>query len=480
MQLNFSYDSSVQNTPTGFKQGLAIAASIIDAIILNPITVNIDIGFGEDNGVALSGTTAGEAGPAFGVLLSYSQVRAGLTAAATSADDAEVVRNLPATDPSPGGGFFVSAAQSIAWGVIPGSPTEIDGYAGFSSSIPFTYNPAGGIARGTVDFVAVALHELSHALGRNLMPTYLTPLNLLSYGGNGKLDTANTDPRYLSPDGGKTDLVSFDAGSDPADFSTIGPLDPLTAAVAFSVPLSWTALDSRIMDVLGYRVASPVSAQPPATTPASAAAPAPTPAPIPAPIPAPTPARNFSILDTSSNTASTSNGDTYTGPVTGLNFQFISETNDPVNITSRVSNVFIHSGPGSDALSVAGVTGRNVLDGSTGSNFLAGSLDPASQDTFFVDTRGATTAIWSTLLNSHAGDSATMWGLTPSDFTTLWVDGQGASGYQGLTLHATAAGEPEASLTLVGYTTADLRNGRLGVSFGSADGNNFLNISIRG
>jgi hypothetical protein len=111
---------------------------------------------------------------------------------------------------------------------------------------------------------------------------------------------------------------------------------------------------------------------------------------------------------------------------------------------------------------------------------LAGSLDPASQDTFFVDDRGATADTWSTALNLHAGDNATVWGLTPNDFSVSWGNGQGAPGFQGLTLHAAAAGKPTASLTLVGYANADLQNGHLGVSFGSIDGNNFLNISIRG
>jgi hypothetical protein len=48
------------------------------------------------------------------------------------------------------------------------------------------------------------------------------------------------------------------------------------------------------------------------------------------------------------------------------------------------------------------------------------------------------------------------------------MDGQGAAGYTGLTLHATAAGEPTASLTLVGFTSTDLNDGKLTVSFGVA------------
>ncbi len=60
-----------------------------------------------------------------------------------------------------------------------------------------------------------------------------------------------------------------------------------------------------------------------------------------------------------------------------------------------------------------------------------------------------------------------MWGVTAQDFSLNWVDNQGASGYTGLTLHATASGKPTASLSIAGFTSADLSNGRLSVSFGT-------------
>jgi hypothetical protein len=471
MQINFIYDSSVQKAPAGFKQGLAIAASIIDAIILNPITVNIDIGFGEDNGALLADKTLGEAQPAFGLVLTYDEVRASLAAAATSADDAKLVQNLPAIDPSNGKGIFVSVAQSIAWGLTSGSPTEIEGYAGFSSTLPFTYNPANGIASGTYDFVGVALHELTHALGRNVMSAWLTPIDLLSYESNGKLDTNSADSRYLSLDAGKTALAALDASSDPADFAGFTALDPFTALIGSGTLFAWTALDSRLMDILGYRTASAAAAPPVA---------APPPVISPSPPPAPTPAPRFTTLDVSANTSGSTNGDVYTGPVAGIQYQLISKTDDSVDISADVSNVFIRSGAGTDALSVANVSGRNVLDGSFGSNFLVGSQSRASQDTFFVDDRGATADIWSTVFNMHLGDSATVWGLSPDNATVSWDDGQGAPGFQGLTLHAVAAGKATTSLTLVGYTAADLNNGRLDASYGSVDGNKFLNINVLG
>ena len=111
------------------------------------------------------------------------------------------------------------------------------------------------------------------------------------------------------------------------------------------------------------------------------------------------------------------------------------------------------------------MNGNNVLNGSTGSSFLYGGT---GNDTFFIDDRNAPagSSIWSTVAGFHSGDSATVWGVTPSDFTLSWVDGQGAAGYTGLTLHATAPGKPTASLTLAGLTSAALSNGALSISFG--------------
>ncbi len=95
-----------------------------------------------------------------------------------------------------------------------------------------------------------------------------------------------------------------------------------------------------------------------------------------------------------------------------------------------------------------------MLDGSTGSNFLVGGT---GNDTFFVDDRAAAD-IWSTVVNFHAGDAATIFGVT------------------GMTLHAIAAGKPIASITLAGYSKADL-GGRLGVSFRmEANGDNYMYI----
>ena len=175
--------------------------------------------------------------------------------------------------------------------------------------------------------------------------------------------------------------------------------------------------------------------------------------------------------DTSTGQDSSPQPTPYSGPVAGLADQYINLTTDNLNLTGYGPNQFLHSGSGEDAIQVT--AGNNVLDGGTGSNFLVGGT---GHDTFFTDDRAATSAIWDTLVNFHAGDAATLFGVTQAGFSFDWENGQGASGYTGLTLHATAPGRAEASVTLSGYTTAALTNGQLTISFGTVGGSPYMYI----
>lgn len=166
-------------------------------------------------------------------------------------------------------------------------------------------------------------------------------------------------------------------------------------------------------------------------------------------------------------------GQPYTGPVGGLQQQYVNITPDSLNIAASTPNWFIHSGGGEDAIAVS--SGANVLDGGTGSNFLTGG---SGTDTFFVDERGAAATTWSTVANFHAADAVTLWGVAQNVFQVSWLDGAGAAGATGLTLVAQAAGKPEVLLTLPGFTQADL-TGRLAVSFGTDAGSGSAYMSIR-
>ena len=169
------------------------------------------------------------------------------------------------------------------------------------------------------------------------------------------------------------------------------------------------------------------------------------------------------------------NGDAYSGPVAGLQRQYIWGSTDKVAIGASTSNVFLHGGSGDDAISVVG--GTNVLDGGTGSNFLVGATGN-STDTFFVDGRGGGVT-WSTIVNFHAGDSATIFGFNPGVSTQPFTAVDGIGGYQGLTIHSELGGAGtgvNASMTLTGIdqATADahftITSGTLGAGTASATG----------
>ena len=175
-------------------------------------------------------------------------------------------------------------------------------------------------------------------------------------------------------------------------------------------------------------------------------------------------ANNFTIFDAATGLTTPSSGQVYDGPVAGLDWQCIDITPDNVNLTASVPNVFLRSGSGMDGLNVSLANGNNVLDGSTGSNFLVGGT---GNDTFYMDDRDPTAPIFSTVANFHSGDNVTVWGVNPTDFTMLKLDNQGAAHFTGVDLIFTAPGHVDVSFVIAGYTAADLTNGRLTSSYGT-------------
>lgn len=136
----------------------------------------------------------------------------------------------------------------------------------------------------------------------------------------------------------------------------------------------------------------------------------------------------------------------YAGPVSYLDQMFVLDGDDPVVISAAAPNVFLRTGAGNDALQVS--AGQNVVDAGAGSNFVTGG---SGADVFFLDARGATEAIWSTVVGFAPGDAVTIWGIDAAGTTLTFNPDGGVPGYTGLTLHAGVAGRPAVVLTLAGY-----------------------------
>jgi hypothetical protein len=455
MLINLIYDPSVNTAPAAFKTAMAAAASFLDELIVNPITVNIQVGYGEDDDGAFPiGANLSLGGAFYQSFVNYSTLKNDLLANATTALDRLAVGSLPPSDPTDGATFAVGDAEARALGLLPATSTVIDGAVGFNDTYPWNYNTDGQAAAGEFDFVSDAELELIHALGMALgTPSGgSTAFMLFRYSAPGMRElTVNSDgvttpASYFSIDGGGTNLGNYLTYGDSTLFNAGGPIginDTLAAPYPPGQEHVFSMTDALELNVLGFDVNT-------------------------------LPTTNFSVLDTTTNIPLQTNGTPYSGPVAGLQWEYIYTGSDNLNVTANVPNVFIHTGSGEDAINVSSAGGNNVLDGSTGSNFLVGG---SGDDTFFVDDRSPSADIWSTVSNFHAGDAATIFGITQSGFDTSWVNGQGATGYTGLTLHVTAPGVPTASLTLAGLTLADLSNGQLSTSWGTeSDGTPYLYV----
>lgn len=174
------------------------------------------------------------------------------------------------------------------------------------------------------------------------------------------------------------------------------------------------------------------------------------------------PVAPLSVFDTTTGRAVAAAGSPYSGPVAGLQHSYANITSDGLTIRATTPNWFIATGSGNDAVTVT--SGNNVVDGGAGSNFLTGGI---GDDTFFVNATPPDQDIWSTVVHFHQGDFATLWGVAPATTIAMgWANGEGAAGYTGLTLHTTTVNGTAASLTLDGYSTADLSDGRLAIAYG--------------
>ncbi len=328
-----------------------------------------------------------------------SSLRSALLARTATADERAAGASLPVNDPTNGGNFGISPAEAAALGLYDGPVT---GNISLGSATPWTFGTTGAAMPGTGDAFGTALHEITEVMGRTSWIGYGTDnfraLDLFRYTAPGVRALTPYVPGGFSIDG--TNLLALFndplTGGDGGDWNTSNqPGDPFDEGgpPGLTHPLSST--DLREMDVLGY-------------TPAGV-----TPSAVP-------PALSLAVEDITAGVTGSPTGEPYVGPVAGLQQEYINITSDNINVSAGSSNWFIHTGSGNDAIGVS--SGTNVLDGGTGSNFLTGG---SGMDTFFIDDRMPTADIWSTVANFHAGDAATIWGITPQDFSLSWVDGQG-------------------------------------------------------
>ena len=204
--INLIFDAAAMAAPASFRAGIQQAASILSATITNKITVNINIDY--------SGTGGGAAaGPDNGQFESYSTVRTDLINNAAPGDT--TFSALPTGSKIQGqSSVAVWNAQLKLFGLLGANDTTTDdGSATFATDISPSL------------LVGVALHELTHALGRvpyGSQPDIFDFYRFTSPGQYLFSDSIPSSAAYFSLNGGNTKIADFGQNSDPSDFLNSG------------------------------------------------------------------------------------------------------------------------------------------------------------------------------------------------------------------------------------------------------------------
>lgn len=249
--INLVWDESVDLAPVGFKQAVQYAASFFDDLITSPITINIEVGWGEARDTALSVGLLGEAYVTTGLFRSFADYGAALAAHNTSPTIQSALDNLV----DPGRQVFVPGAQAKAIGVLAADAPLTDGAIGFAASPTlYTYDPDNRAVAGKVDLIGLAQHEITHALGRISYTWGTTGFDLYRYSAPGVWATAGSGSTYFSLDGGQTNLGAFSLTGDPADWGPTMASDTQAAFLGTGIAFTYSDTDIAALNALGYAI----------------------------------------------------------------------------------------------------------------------------------------------------------------------------------------------------------------------------------
>ena len=255
--VNITYDQPVSSLPAGFTAAVNDAVQFLESTFTNPVTINIDIGYGEIAGTPLSASDIGESLANY-VAENYSEVLSIL-----QAENAPGAASVPATSPLRGA-LETSLAEAQALGLAP-SDGSVDGYVGISSSLPLSYS-ASTPASNEYYVIGVLEHEMTEVMGRvswlNDQPRDYALIDLFRYTSSGVRDLATGgkgSTAYFSIDNGVTNLGTWNNDLNVGDLADWVPPGPTPNKIdAFDYEGSPGALtivssnDITLMEALGW------------------------------------------------------------------------------------------------------------------------------------------------------------------------------------------------------------------------------------
>jgi hypothetical protein len=257
-----NFDTNFGANAAAAKAAWIAAAQVFTTHFADNIHINITVDavagtnvFGQSNTSLLS--------------LSYADLLARIAAETRTQNDQIAIGpggSMTAADPTNGTGtWWLTRPQAKALGHIPDDMSE-DGINTFGAGNSFTFS--GAITAGTYDFPGIAAHEISEVLGRlglsgGTVGTTANSFSLIdnfSYTGPGTKGLRAGPGNNFSIDNGTTLLKlwndSTTNGLDSRDWAP-GTNDAFNQFSGPGVVNPVSAVDLRLMDVIGYDLLTP-------------------------------------------------------------------------------------------------------------------------------------------------------------------------------------------------------------------------------
>ena len=258
---NVTFDSSTSTAPADFFTAFNAATQYLQSIYSDPITINIQVGWGKINGNNLAPGNLGQSLTNQQGFYSYAQMKTALTNDKTTASDNTAVGSLPVVDPYGGTKFVMSNGEAKALGLLAANGAGIDGYVGFNSTAAWTFDPNNRAVAGKFDFIGLAFHEISEVMGRygltqnGAASGRYSPIDLFRFTSAGNLALTPVNGTYFSIDAGTTPIHTYNGtgGGDLSDWSG-ATNDAFNAFSNSGVLNSLSADDIQLMDVIGYNL----------------------------------------------------------------------------------------------------------------------------------------------------------------------------------------------------------------------------------
>jgi hypothetical protein len=259
LSFNLTYDSSTVGAPAEFFTAFNDAVQFYETEYTDPITINLQVGWGKINGQNLSPGNLGQSSTFQQGFYSYSQMKSALVNDAKSAADATAVASLGPSDPTGGANFVMANAEAKALGLLAGNASGLDGFVGFNSTASYTFDPSHRAVAGEYDFIGLAGHEITEIMGRyglgqnGASSGRYSPIDLFRYLSPGVRDLTPANGAYLSINGGNSVINTFNGtgGGDLSDWAGL-TLDSYNHSLALGQELDASAGDITEMDVIGY------------------------------------------------------------------------------------------------------------------------------------------------------------------------------------------------------------------------------------